>query len=417
MNKHKDAVVLIETYNKDNKLLKLGTGFFIDKTGVAVSTTNIFADAASAKIKTADGSEYSIKEIINADENAGLVLFSLNETSGKEFSSLTANYEKPKKDQEVFILGNPFVLQNGVSKGKIKRTREIIGYGNSIQITAPVSPGSSGSPVLDMSGKVIGITTIGLVEGENLNFAIDINQLKNLGKKKAGNIRFLSDEEGENTGVDYEYYFLKAIVARDTNDWIMALYYFSKELERNPKNAEAYFHRGITRFRLDDIEDAFENLNKAIKLNENMVAAYIQRGIIKLSITDFDGAFSDFNRAIVLDPKNAMAYYNKGQANMTVKNYKAATKDFVKALKFDPKFKDSWYQLALAEIELKKYDDAIIDFGKVIELDVENAEAYFFRGNAKRRNNNTQDACTDWQKAFEFGYPAASESIAAHCKK
>jgi S1-C subfamily serine protease len=72
-------------------------------------------------------------------------------------------------------------LEGSVSNGIVSAVREISGYGKIIQITAPISPGSSGSPVVNMRGQVIGVATLQAAEGQSLNFAVPserISQLK-----------------------------------------------------------------------------------------------------------------------------------------------------------------------------------------------------------------------------------------------
>jgi hypothetical protein len=74
-----------------------------------------------------------------------------------------------EEGQRVLVIGNPEGLQGTVSDGLVAAIRE---NGQYIQITAPISHGSSGSPVLNEQGQVIGVATSMLVDGQNLNFAI-----------------------------------------------------------------------------------------------------------------------------------------------------------------------------------------------------------------------------------------------------
>jgi hypothetical protein len=76
--------------------------------------------------------------------------------------------------QRVLVIGNPHGLQGTVSDGLIAAFRD---NRSMIQITAPISPGSSGSPVLDESGEVIGVATLIEVDGQNLNFAIPVESV------------------------------------------------------------------------------------------------------------------------------------------------------------------------------------------------------------------------------------------------
>ena len=78
----------------------------------------------------------------------------------------------PEVGEKVFIIGTPFGLEKTVTDGIVSAIREIPDLGKIVQLTAPISPGSSGSPVLDMKGEVIGVATFFIVAGQNLNFAI-----------------------------------------------------------------------------------------------------------------------------------------------------------------------------------------------------------------------------------------------------
>ncbi len=86
----------------------------------------------------------------------------------------------PQEGESIFVIGNPFGLEGSVSNGIVSAVREISGYGRIIQITASISPGSSGSPVVNMAGQVIGIATLQAAEGQNLNFAIPAERIAQL---------------------------------------------------------------------------------------------------------------------------------------------------------------------------------------------------------------------------------------------
>src|SRR5262249_45270986 len=77
--------------------------------------------------------------------------------------------------QRVLVIGSPEGLQGTVSDGIISAFRE---NRSMIQITAPISPGSSGSPVMNESGEVIGVATMVTKEGQNLGFAIPAEEVK-----------------------------------------------------------------------------------------------------------------------------------------------------------------------------------------------------------------------------------------------
>ena len=70
------------------------------------------------------------------------------------------------------VLGTPLGLERTVSDGIISAVREVQGFGRIMQVTAPISPGSSGSPVANMKGEIVGIISFFVGPGQILNFAI-----------------------------------------------------------------------------------------------------------------------------------------------------------------------------------------------------------------------------------------------------
>ena len=76
------------------------------------------------------------------------------------------------------VIGSPLGLADTVSDGLISNKRRMIGGNHYIQTSAPISPGNSGGPLLNENAEAIGIMTLTILEGQNLNFAIPINEIK-----------------------------------------------------------------------------------------------------------------------------------------------------------------------------------------------------------------------------------------------
>lgn len=100
---------------------------------------------------------------------------------GDNFQTLTlGDSDRLEVGDEVVAIGSPHGLESTVSNGIISAIRTVEEKGKLLQITAPISHGSSGGPLFNMAGQVVGITSSGIEEGENLNFAIPINDAKRL---------------------------------------------------------------------------------------------------------------------------------------------------------------------------------------------------------------------------------------------
>jgi S1-C subfamily serine protease len=166
------AIIEILALDAQNRLLKSGTGFFITSDGVAVTNYHVIQGASSLTAMTNDGAFFAFERVLYSPPGVDLALL--------KFAAHDAQYLKLGRSdtavegQRILVIGNPTGLQGTVSDGLIAAFRQ---NRSIIQITAPVSPGSSGSPVLDESGLVIGVATLQRIEGQNLNFAIPVESV------------------------------------------------------------------------------------------------------------------------------------------------------------------------------------------------------------------------------------------------
>ena len=171
--KYKYSVFLIAVPISGNSYAQ-GTGFFIASEGIGVSNYHVFAEgnASNAIIKTIDNLQYPLKRIIKYDENLDYIVFEVD-NNHLDFPHLTLATERVGVGQDVFAIGNPRGLEHTLSKGIISSYRD---NDFKIQTTTEITHGSSGGPLFNMQGQVIGITTSGVGEA-NLNFAMNIQKL------------------------------------------------------------------------------------------------------------------------------------------------------------------------------------------------------------------------------------------------
>ena len=169
----KPAVVQIVALDDQNKTLKSGTGFFISADGNLLTNYHVISDASSILAKTPSGAIYLLKKIVAFSPKADVALLSFHATDVPHLN--LGSTTDAVEGQRVLVIGNPEGFEGTVSDGIISAFRE---KRSIIQITAPVSHGSSGSPVLNESGQVLGIATLVAQEGQTLNFAISAETIR-----------------------------------------------------------------------------------------------------------------------------------------------------------------------------------------------------------------------------------------------
>jgi hypothetical protein len=186
------AIVTIITA-LDDKPIAQGTGFLVRPDGVIVTNYHVIENGNVAVVKFPDGTVLSVDGVLAADKVRDLAIIKIH---GKTFRTLTlGNSDQIQVGEEVIAIGNPLSLESTVSNGIVSgmRTSKEQG-GEFLQTTAPISPGSSGGPLFNMLGEVVGINTMYLEGGENLNFAIPINDAKRLLPAKSSKLQDLPNE-------------------------------------------------------------------------------------------------------------------------------------------------------------------------------------------------------------------------------
>ncbi|WP_017733015.1 S1C family serine protease [Nafulsella turpanensis] len=151
-----------------------GTGFFISGNGIAISNQHVFDGYSQHFVKLHNGSVFRVTEILQQSHRSELdyVIFKVDTEGQKVFPLKVASYI-PTVGEDVFAIGNPKGLEHTLSKGIISAYRE---QKSLLQTTAEITNGSSGGPLFNMNGEVVGITTSGIGEA-NLNFVVNIQRL------------------------------------------------------------------------------------------------------------------------------------------------------------------------------------------------------------------------------------------------
>jgi S1-C subfamily serine protease len=162
----------------------LGTGFVAASGGRIATNLHVIRGVSEVTIITADGRETKEVEVMAVDPAHDLALLRIGR---RDLTPLTLGVAAELKPGEhVVAIGNPLGLGNTISDGLVSAVRKLSDTSSILQISAPISPGSSGGPVFNDAGKVIGISTLIVQEGQNLNFAVPVDALKPLLDAKVG---------------------------------------------------------------------------------------------------------------------------------------------------------------------------------------------------------------------------------------
>jgi S1-C subfamily serine protease len=170
------SVVTLIALDERDQPLALGSGFFISRDGVIVTNAHVVTGANRVLVRWRGQDGVALK-LLNFARRYDLVTIQTSFTSTP--TVLLADSDTAAAGQDVVVLGSPQGLEGTVSTGIIGGLRTIAGA-RYLQITAPISPGSSGGPVFNSQGRVIAISTATSAKGQNLNFALPVNLLRDV---------------------------------------------------------------------------------------------------------------------------------------------------------------------------------------------------------------------------------------------
>ena len=174
------SIVMIAIYDNRQKMLGTGSGIMIGKDGFILTNNHVIRGGYYFEVRIEDDERiYKTDEVIKYNQYLDLAIIRIPRVL--EPLRLFDGREKLVRGQKVVAIGSPLGLFNSVSDGIISGFRNIDNV-DMIQFSAPISPGSSGGAVLNMFGEVIGISTAGFSEGQNINLAVPYDAIYGFAK-------------------------------------------------------------------------------------------------------------------------------------------------------------------------------------------------------------------------------------------
>ena len=199
------STVLLVMEDANGQPLSLGSGFFV-RSGQVATNLHVVKGASRGYAKlVGQKTKYDIEGITAVDAERDLVILKISVPRAQVIS--LGDSDTVQIGAPIYAVGNPRGLEGTFSQGIISSIRKV-GTDKILQLTAPISPGSSGGPVLNDKGQVIGVSVATFRGGQNLNFAIPSNYLKKLmvqigpvkplsRAKPAGSKRSIFDDFGD----------------------------------------------------------------------------------------------------------------------------------------------------------------------------------------------------------------------------
>jgi tetratricopeptide (TPR) repeat protein/V8-like Glu-specific endopeptidase len=431
VQKIQPAVATVVAYDMDHNIANIGTGFFVDTEGHLITNHHVLAGKYAAEVRTRDGETYPVTAIVAENKSADLLKVRVD-IPRNEIWPIRIGSELPTIAERVVVVGSPMGLEQTVSEGIVSSIREIPGVGQFFQISAPISPGSSGSPVVNRKGEVIGVATFQFVQGQNLNFAVSGRSILDLRSREAPrtvsewtyhNSRNKPGLAAELCRKGYSFtingenrkalqFFQKAteIAPDDPGSWsglgycyagledhASAISAYKRAIHSDPENTFAHLQLGNYYRKLGQAQEAIAAYREAIRLDPDSEAAHFNLGVLLAGLGRLDAGKEEFETVIRINPNSLAAHFNVGLTYSKLGRAQDAIRAHESALRINPKFVPSHYSLGMIYGELGRPEQEIGAYKDALRIDPEFAPAHYQLGLAFLRRGQRQIALDQYK--------------------
>ncbi len=359
----KPSAVAIETFDSKDNTLARGSGFFIAANRV-ITNRHVIEKASRVEIHLLNGKKYTVRGVVAVDGEGDLALLQV-EVPRELAVPLPFLRTVPQEGESIVVIGNPYGLEGSVSNGIVSAVREISGYGKIIQITASISPGSSGSPVVNMAGQVIGVATLQAAEGQNLNFAVPAERISQLKIADLQTFSSLAAETQKNKRSSAERLYSQGLAQLSRDDYTRALSNFEKAAETDPNYAEAWYQAGYCYGILGRPSEALKASRQAAKLRPEWAATYINIGASSYALGAYKDAIDAYKQAIHLDEDTADLQYSLGLTFNKLSRTDEEVLSYRRAIALKPDHANAMEKLGLALFKQRKFTESAAAFDQL----------------------------------------------------
>jgi cytochrome c-type biogenesis protein CcmH/NrfG len=369
------STVVVIAYNSNGEVDAFGSGVVLPDNSVA---TNCHVIENSAKIAVLyQQKEYQAKKRYTDPDRDTCTLT----TTGLKAPSVEMGSTKGLKvGARVYAIGAPKGLELSLSEGIVSSLRPVEG-GQYIQTTAPISPGSSGCGLFDENGRLLGLVSFYLAEGQNLNFALPVEWIVELPERQTS-----INKKIEATKIDWHHQ-VRAILQK--KDWPKLKEYALDWINAEPEDAWGWCTLGYAYQKLRDQPDkAIRAFKRALDIEPKNVGFWRVLADFYIELNKLEKAIEAYEQALHIDPESAETWLSLGTMYEEIHEPANAIKAYEHALRIDPENAEGWASLGDVYAKLDQLSKAIDAYEQALHIEPEDANKLMFLGSMYKISGN-----------------------------
>jgi tetratricopeptide (TPR) repeat protein len=366
------SVMVVQSLDVKGSVEAFGSGVVI-ATGKVVTNRHVIENGLSFRVE--HGSKSWTARLVKVDSDHDLAELSVDGITAPAIR--IRNSSTLAVGEKVYAIGSPEGLELTISEGLISGLRDF-DKDRVIQTSAAISHGSSGGGLFDAEGKLVGITTFFLKEGQSLNFALPGEWTLALERQPETGASSTSENSPTFQAL---LWFEIGYKADDAGNYEQAIVAYQTAIRLKPDHTEAWYNLGIAYDSLGQYDKAISAFQEAIRLKPDYAKAWYNLGTAYGSrLGQYDKAISANQEAIRLKPDDAKAWYNLGIAYDRLGQYDKAISANQEAIRLKPDYAEAWDNLGVAYDRLGQRDKAISANQEAIRLKPDYAKAWYNLG-------------------------------------
>lgn len=330
--KASQSVVVVKIQDEKGKDIALGSGVVLPG-GDIVTNCHVIEKAIGITVYQGKKGYHAVPRYIDYDRD----VCSLSVPNMKAPSVSMGSTNTLKVGSRVYAIGTPKGLTLTFSEGIISSLRPVEG-GQYLQITAPISPGSSGGGLFDEEGRLIGLTTFYLADGQQLNFAVPIEWIGELSK------RHNKESKTAETSIDW---LNKTMALQEKKDWRGLINHALRRIKALPRSAAAWYALGYAYGKSGQVAKAIEADQQGLRIDPEYARGWYNLGIDYYESGQTTKAIEAFQQALRINSDDAASWYNLGIAYHVLGQTEQVNEVYKRLKAIDPTKADNFFNKVL----------------------------------------------------------------------